>query len=784
MTVLAVQWSLGSRVFGLTWPLVLAALPVGLAVLGFVLLRARPLASTDRRSRLVMFSVRVLVLSCLLVAAAGPYTVTQSTTVSNPRVTLLVDDSRSMDVFDVDTDRLVREIEETGIPVSRVNVGNANTSSIGDGIVSNVERGGTVLLVSDGRVTDGRSLAAAGEFARRVNASVSALELDSPATERAVRLAGPSKTSQGVEATFSVAVDGVGTSQSVPVTVTLDDETLLETTVDTTGSIEFSHTFESVGSHRLVARIDSTDAVEANDIAYQTVQTIEPPTILYVSRGQYPFPDLLDSLYDVRTAEAVPSNLDPYTTVVLQDMRASDVGNLDALRSFVTEGNGLVVAGGENAFENGGYSNSPLGALLPVQAGQSGGTSAAVVVTIDVSGSTAGGMTVQKALALDVLDQLDDDDTVGIVAFDGRGYLVAEPQRLGPNRATLEDRISRLRSGGSTSITSGLDGAGDLLGQGGNIVLLSDGVDGSTTVVPTARRLGESGIRIITVGVGQQVSESLLREIAAVSGGSYLRASEASRLRVLFGDRPRSPTSALTVVDASHFITAGVQPTAAPTEHHAVSVKRGADFLVATGSGSPAIAAWRFGLGRVVTVSAYGSDGTLDGLLGRPDSLLLSRSVNWAIGDPERKSTGLVSLADTRLGESTTAVYVGPQRPTETPVQFARVGPERFEATVVPTSQGFETVLGRPFAVDYPEELASFGEDPTLQGVVESTGGQRFGAGQAAAIASFVRQRATVTTSVRTDLAWPFVLTALVVFLVDVAARRLHVYGPGDSTHN
>lgn len=776
------QWTVAGRTIGLETPLALLLLPVALGLVGLLVLRRRPDVPTSRRSRYAMFGTRVLVLSCLVVAAAGPYVVSTTTTVADPRVTMLIDRSASMDVFDADADRLAAAIEAQGIPVSRTVVGTGNDSRIGDGVVATAESGGNVLLVSDGRVTSGRSLQAAAEFARRVNATVSTVDLGTPATERAVRLAAPPKTTVGVSNTFRVSVDGVEAAGSVPVSVAIDGQTVLSTTIEGTDGVEFTHTFERTGVHRIEARIDTADRIDANDVSYRTVGVVERPSILYVSRGEYPFADLLSELYDVTRASSVPATLDQYTAVVLQDLRAADVGNLDALRSFVVEGNGLLVAGGENAFENGGYAESPLASLLPVQPGEASTGGATVVLTVDVSGSTADGMIVQKALALDVLDQLDDDDQVGIVAFDSRAYLVSPPQSLGTNRALLEDRISRLLSGGGTSIESGLRGAGDVLGQaGGNVVLLTDGLDNSPGVIPAARALAEDDVRIITVGVGARVNEDLLRSVAREAGGAYLRASETSRLRVLFGDAPRTPGSGLTVVDSSHFVTSGIEPRANPSETHDVTIKQGADFLVAAGDGTPALATWRYGLGRVVTVTAYGSDGTLDGLLASPDSLLLSRSVNWIVGDPERKSTGLVSLADTRLGEPTRAVYLGDERPAAEDLRFSQVRSGRYEATVVPTTQGFGTVLDRSYAVDYPVEVSAFGEDPTLERAVELTGGRRFSTDQAAAIAEFVRRRATVVRTVRTDWAWPFLAVAIAVYLADVGARRLQLYGPGDA---
>jgi hypothetical protein len=143
---------------------------------------------------------------------------------------------------------------------------------------------------------------------------------------------------------------------------------------------------------------------------------------------------------------------------------------------------------------------------------------------------------------------------------------VAEPRRLGEFRPALKQRIRRLRIDGGTSIGAGLDGAGQLLGQGGTAILLSDGRDRFGGAPEAASRLRAQGTRVISVGVGEDVNENLLREVAARSdGGTYFRADETDRLRLLFGDDSREfQGRGLTVVDSTQFITRGVTLTAAP----------------------------------------------------------------------------------------------------------------------------------------------------------------------------------------------------------------------------
>ena len=764
---------------GVSLPAVLLVLPVAIGLLALASYRRG--GDWGRRKRLVLFGTRLVVVVCLVTAAAGPYTVTERETEGDPRVRLLVDESNSMALTDANAEGLIERIEAEGVPVTRSVVGSGNTSRLGDAIVANVERNGSMLVISDGQVTGGRSLAEAAEVAASAGTTVHAVTLSAD-TERYVTMAGPAKPSAGIQTTFLVRVDGSDLGDDpVTVTVTADGTPVFTERIEDGGATEFNYAFDEVGTHRLVARVESEDAVERNDAFRKTVRVVEKPKVLYVAKDAYPFGDLLERLYDVDRTTSIPADLSPYQTVVLQDVPAPEAGNVSALQRAVIDGTGLVVAGGRNAYENGGYADSALASMLPVTLGEAGGRTARIVLLVDVSGSAQEGMQVQKAISLDVLDQLGDENEVGLVGFNYRAYRVNELVGLGENREELERSVRRLTSGGGTDIGTGLRGAAELLNGPGTVILVSDGQDGGASARASARQLADRGVQVVSVGVGNRVNDRLLEDVAGLTGGQYLRADETDRLRLLFGGESRTfAADRLTVVDRNQFITAGVEPASNPPLTHDVSVKSGADFLVASGEGQPAFAQWRYGLGRVVSITAYGEDGTLDGLLQPPDSLLLSKSVNWAIGDPERGATGVVSAPDTRVGERATVRYVGAERPTPPPT-FRRVGERTYEATVTPTEMGFRNVSDATLAVNYPREDAGFGLAPTLQGAVRTTGGQVFRPSQAAEIAATVERSATRVRDVREEWDWLLLAAALLVFLAEVCARRLSLYRRRDS---
>ncbi|SEO67545.1 von Willebrand factor type A domain-containing protein [Halogranum amylolyticum] len=761
---------------GFARPLLLLAVPLGLLAVWALVYRDATGTATARSRRLLTVS-RVLVVCCLVVAAAGPYTVERSQATGDPRVTLLVDDSESMDVMPDAGDRLAEAIEAEGVPVTTATIGQGTRSPLGDGIAANLRENGTVVVVSDGRVTEGRSLADAGELATSLNATVASVRLDPWRSERSVDVSGPAKTSAGVDNSFLVGVDGVNLDDETRLVVTVDDETVLERSVAEAGRVELSHTFEETGSHRITAQIESGDGVAENDVFRKTVRVVEQPKLLYVAKQDYPFGRYLEEIYDVERVESVPEDLSPYYAVVVQDVPAEGIGDVDSLQKFVIDGGGLLMVGGDNSFENGGYEGSSVASMLPVTMGESVGGSTNLVLAIDVSGSSKNGMRVQKAVSLDALEQLGDENAVGVVGFNHNAYEVADLAPLSENRERVADRIRRLESGGGTDIAGGILGAEELLGdERGSIILVSDGRGSVGPAAAAAKRLGERGVRIVAVGTGNP-NEAHLQRIAEASGGSYFRATDTDRLRLLFGGSSRRyEGNALTVVDRDSFVTSGVELTADPPKNNDVSVRSGADYLVASSSGKPAVASWRYGLGRVATITAYDDQGTLDGLLTEPDSLLLTKSTNYVIGDPERKATNVAEATDTRVGQSTTVTYRGPEAPASDDVSLRQVAPGTYQATVTPSEAGYGSLFGASYAVNYRSEYAAFGQSRELSELVRATDGRQFGPNDAAEIAAFAREQSTRVRDVERTWDWLFLVVGLAVYLIEVLTRRMRVY--------
>jgi hypothetical protein len=155
---------------------------------------------------------------------------------------------------------------------------------------------------------------------------------------------------------------------------------------------------------------------------------------------------------------------------------------------------------------------------------------------------------------------------------------------------------------------------------------------------------------------------------------------------------------------------------------------------------------------------------------------VLTKSVNYAIGDPARTSEGVIAVSDARVGRPTTVTYRGSDRPSAPNVTFRQIGADQYHGELIPDTAGFATILGTTYAANYPLEFSQFGESEALEALVDATGGDRFAPDEPARIAQLARQQATQIRTIRERWDWLFLLVALLAFVIEVGVRRVQVY--------
>jgi hypothetical protein len=96
-----------------------------------------------------------------------------------------------------------------------------------------------------------------------------------------------------------------------------------------------------------------------------------------------------------------------------------------------------------------------------------------------------------------------------------------------------------------------------------------------------------------------------------------------------------------------------------------------------------------------------------------------------------------------------------------------------YKAYYTPTKQGLEQVMGHSVAVNYKEEYKHLGLNPNLERIAQITGGKMLPLDSFAIITEIESQTRLESTQV-IDLSWVFLLAAIVLYLIEIIARKVY----------
>jgi len=243
--------------------------------------------------------------------------------------------------------------------------------------------------------------------------------------------------------------------------------------------------------------------------------------------------------------------LQSYDLIILQNVAADEL--TERTRALLAEhvselGGGLVMIGGEKSFGAGGWRGSALEPVLPVKLDlpeRAVVPELAVVFVLDRSGSMSqhvgGSVRTKQEIANEsaamAISSLDEQDLVGVIAFDNAPTTVVP---LAPNSDPRSNaaRVVSIAAGGGTNLPPALDAAASELraveSKAKHIIVLTDGKSqGAERLPDQARRLREEGINLSAIGVGDADIETL-NEMAGLGGGRFYHAISPHSLPRLF----------------------------------------------------------------------------------------------------------------------------------------------------------------------------------------------------------------------------------------------------------
>jgi Ca-activated chloride channel family protein len=148
-------------------------------------------------------------------------------------------------------------------------------------------------------------------------------------------------------------------------------------------------------------------------------------------------------------------------------------------------------------------------------------------LVLDKSGSMQGKkiQNLRDAAKL-VVDRLGPQDTISIIAFSDKKYVIAPSQQVA-DKAELKHQIDRIRDGGGTAISGGMKQGLAELGKAltpdrvSRMLLLTDGqtFGDEGDCKKLGKAAGDQGIVVSALGLGDDWNEDLLDDVAEASGG-------------------------------------------------------------------------------------------------------------------------------------------------------------------------------------------------------------------------------------------------------------------------
>ena len=511
------------------------------------------------------------------------------------------------------------------------------------------------------------------------------------------------------------------------------------------------------------------------------------------------------------------SELWAYHTVALVNADADQMteGQMQALDEAVRElGCGLAVYGGDSSYALGGYRGSLLEKMLPVSIdvrNKMDLPSTALIICIDKSGSMAEaswGLTrlqLAREAACSALEVLNVRDSAGVIAFDDAGKWVV-PLSPVTDVAAMQEQVRTIRLGGGTAFYSPLKMAQEALAgadaQYKHVIFLTDGEAGDTGYQEVVEQMAARGITVTTVAVGEGADTAGMLKLAQLGGGRMYYAGPFDSLPKIFtketmmisGAYVQNRTFTPAVTDEA---MTGFDGFPALDGYLAATEKPLATVSLVSDRQDPLLAWWQYGAGRVVAWTSDVQGGWTGRFLGWEEApAFFGGMVSFVL--PARASGGEAALEDGKLvftaeaadellsrAAKAEARIIRPDGTAET-VSLGQVGARVFEGAadtaltgayavhvVVADRAGNELLAADCGAVqswsrEYDLRTA---EENTLEKLSEGTGGKA--AGSPSELLDFPDTSARK----RRDLTWVLALAAAVLFMFDVAQRRLDLLG-------
>ena len=643
----------------------------------------------------------------------------------------------------------------------------------------------------------------------------------------------PTRARQDQPFTVRVVVSST-IAQPAKLTLTRDGQPLGQTPVQLQAgknAFTFPETVHDAGFHKYGAVLTaSQDTIAENNQGFGFVSVSGRPRVLYVTDTvNSSLASVKNALnaqqidLDVQTPGGIPASvpaLASYDAVVLSDVPADELGpaQMSALEAATKEfGVGLGMIGGVNSFAAGDYTGTPVEDALPVKMDikdkKRFPTIAVALVIEDLEEPGNVNMSIEAAKS--VVDLLDPQDQIGVEDCNGVWRI---PMQHVTDKAGLKAKMDGLTDMNDPPVYDPyILEAGRVLSitpaQVKHIMFLGDGdainESGQNTANLSALKAHRITLSTVATGADSQGAQ-FLASMAQVGGGTAYVAEKPDDLPKLLRKDQQS-VSKLRIIEEPFLarpvpddeVIAGIDWGSEPPllGYNVSSAKPGSTVaLTAPDHRDPVFAYWRYGLGRTF---AFTSDDrphwAIHWLPWAGFSRFWAQTLRWSLRqntdadfqstlDNENGHGHLVVDAFTSQGGFVNAAkisanVVAPDL-TLKPVTLSQTGPGRYEGSfdadqtgpyLVNVHRGEAQPNGPAppsqtvsLVVPYSPEFRTLGPNlPLLTRLAEGTGGKIQNDA-----AQIYRDAPSWVVGVR-DIGPPLLLWAALLFLADIAVRRL-----------
>lgn len=596
--------------------------------------------------------------------------------------------------------------------------------------------------------------------------------------------------------------------------------------------------FLEEGNHRYTLKLNVTDEVPENNQGHGVVTIQDKPHALYVEgdlahAAVSPGPvgevsNRTGHSAEVKTVleengfivETIsPAEL-PVELVELQrshvlilssvSVESLSSEQLQSIENYVRDlGHGCIVIGGERAYGPGGYTDTALERILPVEmTPRERKDAVAIVFVIDTSGSMANYVEARQKIGLAIegvragIRNLDAEDAAGILGFNVAVHTISD---LTSEHDMLRQTVSRLKpTGGTTKMKDATEQAYEMLKANGakrkHIVLLSDGKsDGDTSAfLDLAEQIAEAQIGITTIAIGD-ANKELLTQFAENGGGRAVFVENIQQLPAILTEAVRETQRYIVqepfqpVIKATNeSIVAGIGVPPPLHGYVATSEKETAQVFIQSHKDEPILAGWNVGLGKAI---AWTSDAkpawAKEWIPWRNFGKFWGQVINWTLPAADTGTDfdlrvsmhqGMAEVnIDTRSpSEASYKVHVvGPDR-TNQRVDIQQVTPTRYSGTFQTQDRGAYIVTAEregdarrsveTLSLPYPAEYAEF--------QVDTASLRMLAAGTAGIYEPTPTQMAApagVPIESQTSLTQALLVIAVILFVLEMILRRFSI---------